>query len=104
MKENILVKKLIKEDKKALYLFYKLYHKKLYFFIKQKINNKKDIEEVLQDTFISALDSLPLFKFRSSLFTWLCSIARHEIIDFLRRQKIKTIVFSHFPFLERSYL
>jgi len=32
--------------------------------------------------------------------TWLCGIAKHEIADFYRKKKIKTIVFSLFPALE----
>ena len=54
----------------------------------------------MQDTFISAFDSLPLFSGKSSLFTWFCAIAKHEVADFYRKKKIKTILFSHLPILE----
>ena len=57
----------------------------------------------VQETFISALNSLPNFKFKSPLFSWLCAIARHEIVDFYRKQKIKTILFSKMPFLEEIH-
>ncbi len=59
-----------------------------------------DVEEIVQDTLISAMDSLPTFKGKSSEFTWLCAIARHEIGDFYRRKKIKQIVFSKLPWLK----
>lgn len=101
MSEKALVEKILQGEKKAINSFYKTYKAKLLAFISQKVADKKDAEEILHDTFISALDSLPLFKFNSSLFTWLCSITRHEIADFYRKKKIKTIVFSHFPFLEK---
>ena len=101
MDEKELVSQILENDKKAVNIFYKTYQKRLLSFILRKVDNQKDAEEIWQDTFISGLDSLPLFSFRSSLFTWLCSIARHEIADFYQRKKIKTIVFSRFPFLKK---
>ena len=70
-------------------------------FILIKIGNKKDAEEILHDVYISSLDSLPIFKFNCSLYTWLCSIAKHETADFYRKKKLKTLVFSRLPFLKK---
>jgi len=50
---------------------------------------------------MSGLYGLLGFKSNCCLYTWLCSIARHEIADFYRRKRIKKIVFSKFPFLEK---
>lgn len=97
--EKILVEQILRGDKKIKRLFYKTFKPRLLKFIKTKVPHEA-IEEVLDDTFLSAFDSLPLFKFRSSLYSWLYSIARHEIVDFYRRKKIKTILFSRFPVLE----
>lgn len=69
-------------------------------FIALRIREKEDIEEILQETLISACQSWPSFKGRSSFFSWLGGIAKHEIADFYRKQKIKTIFFSHWPFLK----
>lgn len=101
MDEKELVKEILRGKKKAINKFYQAHQNKLLIFINKKVANKKDAEEILQDVFISALDSLPLFKFNSSLLTWLKAIAHHETVDFFRRKKLKTIVFSRFPFLER---
>jgi len=95
-----LVKKIIKGNKKAVKIFYRKYEKRLFNYIMTRIDDPKDAEEILQDSFLSAIDSLPLFKFKSSLYTWICSIARHEIADFYRKKRIKTFLFSHFPFLK----
>lgn len=101
MREKELVDKILSGNKKAVNLFYQFYKPKLLCFICRKVNNKKDAEEILQDIFISALDSLPVFKFNCSLSTWLYTIAKHEVIDYYRRKKIKTLIFSHFPVLEK---
>ena len=69
-------------------------------FVRQKVGDYQDVEEIVQETLLSAWDSLPLFKGRSKLFTWICGIARHEIADFYRKRKIKRIVFSKLPFLK----
>lgn len=79
---------------------YQKYEARLRGFIAQKVSDEQDVEEILQDTFVSAFDSSPTFSGRSSFFTWLCGIAKHEIADFYRKRKIKTILSSRFPFLE----
>jgi RNA polymerase sigma-70 factor (ECF subfamily) len=91
MDEKKLIKKLLSRD----------YRKRLTKFVARKVRELEDVEEIVQDTLMSGLDSLPMFKGNSDLFTWLCSIARHETADFYRRQKIKRIVFSRLPFLEK---
>jgi RNA polymerase sigma-70 factor (ECF subfamily) len=69
-------------------------------YISQKVGEQSEVEEILQETLIAASQSLPTFKEESSFFTWLCGIANHEIADFYRKKKIKTFLFSRFPFLE----
>ena len=79
---------------------YREYGWRLKKFIAQKIDNPYDVEEVFQETIIAAVDSFPMFSGKSSLFTWLCGIAKHEVSDFYRKKKIKSFLFSHFPWLE----
>ncbi|MGB9706511.1 MAG: RNA polymerase sigma factor [Microgenomates group bacterium] len=73
---------------------------KLKNFIRQRVDDPADVEEILQETLISANDCLALYSRRSSFFTWLCGIAKHEITDFYRKKKIKTFLFSRLPWLE----
>ncbi len=94
------ISNLIKEDPKELLNFLVKINIYLNKLLISKINNEKDREEIVADIIISVLDSLPNFKFKSKFSTWVYSIARHEIIDYYRKQKIKNIIFSKFPFLE----
>lgn len=89
-----------KMDEKEFKKIYQKYQTRLLNFILQKVERREDAEEILQETMISAIDSLPLFRSHSSLYTFLCSIAKHEIADFYRRKKIKTFLFSRLPQLE----
>lgn len=98
--EKNLVLGILNNDRKSLAVLYQKFEKNLFRYIKNKVEFREDAEEILQDTFISILDSLPLFGFRSSLLTWAKKIALHEVADFYRKKKIKSIVFSRLPFLE----
>lgn len=88
----------MKETKKEQLLEQNIPKLKGYVF--SKVRNDNEAEEILQETLISASQSYPFFKGKSSFFTWICGIANHEIADFYRKKKIKTLLFSHFPFLE----
>lgn len=103
MQEKDLVQKVITGEKKALREFYGLFKPKLERFFTSRINNPSDAEEIASDTLLSAIDSLPLFLGKSKLSTWVMAIAKHELIDYYRRRKIKTIVFSRLPFLKRLF-
>lgn len=101
MSEKELVRQILQNNRKTVRKFYQKYENGLMSFILKKINNQRDAEEILQDVFISALDALPVFSFKSSLKTWLYSIAYHEIVDFYRKRRLKTIIFSRLPFLKK---
>ena len=91
---------IIRENPKALLWFYQHTLPFLRKFFFHKVSDEKDREELLQDTLLSIFDSLPQFCHQSSFSTWCIGIAKHELVDYYRRQKIKTILFSHFPFLK----
>jgi len=84
------IEKLIQENQERL---------KKYIF--SKVSSQTDGEEILQETLLSIHESFAFFKANSSFSTWACGIANHEIADFYRKKKIKTLLFSHFPFLEQ---
>ena len=73
-------------------------------FIDHHVEDKEDSQDILQETLISASESLSLFSNKSSFFTWLCGIANHEISDFYRKKKIKTILFCSQTILEMKYM
>jgi RNA polymerase sigma-70 factor, ECF subfamily len=81
-------------------LLNKTMRKRLIGFVEQRVKTYEDVEEIVQETMLSAWDCLPIFKGKSKLFSWVCGIAKHEIGDFYRKQKIKEVVFSKLPFLK----
>lgn len=79
--------------------FYKMYAPKLRRYLIFKLP-EEEVEEVLQDTFLSAFDSLPLYRGESSVSTWLISIAKHEVADFYRKRYIRQAVEKTAPLFE----
>ena len=49
--------------------------------------NRQDAEDVLQNTFLKAIQALPKFEGRSSLSTWLYRIAVNESLMLIRQRK-----------------
>lgn len=79
---------------------YKKYYFGLKKFISQKIDDEGVVEEIANDVMLAVMKSDSSFDGRCSEFSWVCSIAKHKIIDYYRKKKIKTILFSVSPMFE----
>lgn len=94
-----IVQDVLSGRKGAATAFYKAFAPKLRRYLLVKLP-EGEIEEILQDTFLSAFDSLPLYRGESSVMTWLISIARHEVADFYRKRYIRQAVEKTAPLFE----
>ena len=63
------------------------YSTQIYRLALKMLGNEQDAEDVLQNTFMKALQSVANFEGRSSLSTWLYRIAVNEALMLLRRHK-----------------
>ena len=67
-------------------------HKNLVFSIALKIlNNHEDAEEIAQDTFLKAYQSLKSFEKKSKFSTWIYRIAYNASISKTRRKKMEIV-------------
>lgn len=87
--QDELLSRLKQGDPKAVAAWYKEYQPRLIAYMSKKVGNEKDSEELVQEVFLNCLKHLPLFMGKSSIFTWMCSIARHEIADYYRKRYAK---------------
>lgn len=60
---------------------------KIYRLGLKMLSNQQDAEDVLQNTFMKAIQALPDFEGRSSVSTWLYRIAVNESLMLLRQRK-----------------
>ena len=68
------------------------YGQMVFAMIARQVSNTMDAEEITSDTFLRAFRSIGSYDAkRASLSTWLCRIAYHLTIDFLRRRRPFTI-------------
>lgn len=92
-----LIARLLRKDDQALLVLFQTHEAPLKRFIRRQISDDHEVEELVQDVFIDFLESLRSFRGDSSIKTFLYSIARFKIIDYIRRKKIKKVVFSALP-------
>lgn len=59
----------------------------LFSYIYRMVTNRSDAEDLLQDTLVRALESLPRFRGEAKFKTWLFGIATHVCLDHLRSRK-----------------
>jgi RNA polymerase sigma-70 factor (ECF subfamily) len=100
MTDKELVSNMLSGNELSLRVFYKTYSSRLNNFVRRGISDEKDVEEIVQDTFISSLDALRDFTYSCTLSTFLISIAKRKVVDFYRKKKIKKLLFSQFPQIE----
>jgi len=85
--ETELVARLRQGDAAALEQLYRQYVDRVYSVVFHQVNQDKSVaEDIVQETFLSALKSIGKFRGKSKLYTWLCSIAYHKVADFYRQQ------------------
>lgn len=80
--------------------FYKSYVPKVRRFLLSKLPAESDAEDVLQEVFLSAFDSLPMYRGEAKPLSWLYAIARHEVADFYRKRYVRELVEKTSPLFE----
>ncbi len=83
--DDQLAKKVQLGDQAAFGELYDRYSRPIYQYAFARLGNREEAEDVLQETFIRAMKSLPKFSFRSSFKTWLYHLAFAAVMDAWRR-------------------
>lgn len=70
---------------------YRLYAKQVYRYILLLCRDKTLAEDILQNTMLKAFNSIGSFSGGCSVKTWLCSIARNEYFNHLKKADNKNV-------------
>jgi RNA polymerase sigma factor (sigma-70 family) len=81
----------IKGDQSAYDKLMKKYYNLVHNLIFRMIYNKEDVDDLTQEAFIKAFNSLAKFDRQFAFSTWLYKIASNNCIDYLRKKKLNTI-------------
>lgn len=79
-------------DKAEFARLVEAYYTPIYRLGLKMLGDSADAEDVLQNTFLKALQHLPNFEGRSSLSTWLYRIAANEALMMLRKRRPTVVV------------
>jgi RNA polymerase sigma-70 factor (ECF subfamily) len=85
--EPLNLEKLQSGDADELTKMVNLHTDQIYRVALRMLNNETEAEDVLQETFIKALNSIGNFEGRSNLSTWLYRIAVNESLMHIRKRK-----------------
>jgi len=86
--ETGLAERLRSGKPEAIQEIFNLYFDRLYSFVYHEVGRDHSItQDIVQDTFLSAIKSARNFKGKSHIYTWLVSIAHHKIADHYRKLK-----------------
>ena len=74
-------------DQKAVEKVYLEYKNLMYFVIASYVPNKLDVEDILSDSFIKAVEHREEVRNPESLKAYLAQIAKNEALNFLKQQR-----------------
>lgn len=75
------------DSKESIRNLYDLYRNDIYRFARYTLRDSHTAYDVVQEVFVRALQSWENYRHDSNPKTWLLSIARNYMYDFLRRQR-----------------
>lgn len=82
---------------------YKKYSQKIYKYLYGLINDVELAQELMQETFYSAIKGIDTFKGNSKISVWLYEIAKNKWKNYLRENsKRKTVFFNDSKEIEKS--
>ena len=81
-----LVRRLLAGDERAFSRFFDENFSRLYRFVMVRVSNDREVAlEIVQASMSRALDRIGQYRAEAALFTWLCTIARNQLMDWARR-------------------
>jgi len=86
--EQGLVLRAKEQDGKAFAELYERYFDKIYRYVALRMGDRIEAEDITQQVFLKALQSLPSFRWRNVPFgAWLFRIAHNQVVDHLRKKQ-----------------
>ncbi len=83
--DRLLIQQIRQGDSRAWEGLISRYEGRLLAFVERRIHDRAASEDVVQETFVGFLNSLPNFDERRELQAYLFTIASHKLTDYLRR-------------------
>jgi RNA polymerase sigma-70 factor (ECF subfamily) len=96
--EQELVRRAKQNDQEAFSRLYEEYFDKIYRYIVIKIGDTLEAEDITQQVFVNALQSISSFKWQGIPFSaWLYRIAHNQVVDHLRKKTKRPATYGDEP-------
>jgi RNA polymerase sigma-70 factor, ECF subfamily len=92
--EAVLIRRVQKGDEMAFRELVERHQAKVFSIIYGILRNRNDAEDIAQQVFAKVYFSIGNFDFRSSLLTWIYKITVNECYDYLRKKKVRKLVYE----------
>src|SRR6266478_5101343 len=92
--EAALVRRVQARDEMAFREIVERYQSKVFSIIYGILRNRNDAEDISQQVFAKVYFSIRNFDFRSSLLTWIYKITVNECYDYLRKKRVRKLVYE----------
>ena len=92
--EAALVRRIQARDEIAFREIVERYQAKVFSIIYGILRNHNDAEDIAQQVFSKIYFSIKNFDFRSSLLTWIYKITVNECYDYLRKKRVRKLVYE----------
>jgi RNA polymerase sigma-70 factor, ECF subfamily len=92
--EGSLVRRAQAGDENAFREIVERYQSKVFSIIHGIVRQRNDVEDIAQQVFAKVYFSIRNFDFRSSLITWIYKITVNECFDYLRKKKVRKLVYE----------
>lgn len=87
--ELVLIQKFKNGDEQAFNQLVLQYQEKIYWIVRRMLPDHDDADDITQNVFIKAYQSLKSFKGDSSFYTWIYRIAINLSLNEIRRKKLR---------------
>jgi len=92
--EGVLVSRAQAGEEGAFREIVERYQTKVFSIIHGIVRQRNDVEDIAQQVFAKVYVSIRNFDFRSSLITWIYKITVNECFDYLRKRKVRKLVYE----------
>ena len=89
--DDTLIERILAGDKEAFDRLYERYFGRVYSFVRKRLDNRADVEEIVQEVFVSVFSCLDSYRREAPLGAWILGTARCAVAGRFKKKRHPTI-------------
>ena len=70
----------------------KTYSERIWWHVRRFVNSHEDADDLVQEIYLKIWHALPSYRGEAQLFTWIWRIATNECLNWLRKEKVRSVL------------